>query len=110
MSTFHESVLLQEVLDYLQVTPGGKYLDATLGGGGHTRAIIETGGQVLGLDQDPEAVQEVEKQGLAGLQIATGNFEHLAEIARKHGFTEIDGVLFDLGVSSHQLEEKGRGF
>lgn len=99
MSQYHVPVLLQETIKYLNIKPGEKYIDCTYGGGGHFRAIQKAGGVVLGIDQDPEAHAPVQ-----------GNFAHLKEIAGMIGFNPVSGILFDLGVSSHQLETDYRGF
>ncbi len=108
---FHTSVLLQEVLAFLDIKPSQKYLDATLGGGGHTREILKLGGKVLGIDQDPEALDFVRESFTdSNLTLVQGSFEHLFDIATQNGFDGCDGILFDLGVSSHQLESGGRGF
>lgn len=111
MSTFHVSVLLQEAIDALQITKNGKYIDATLGAGGHSCEIAKRGGIVLGIDQDEEARKEA-SENVKGLPvtIVAGNFTHVSELAKQHGFDQIDGVLFDLGVSSHQLDTNVRGF
>lgn len=116
MSDYHVSVLLQEVVDGLQVAAGEKYIDATLGAAGHSMAMIEKGGIVLGIDQDADAIAYVQElrsknQELSEkLKIAKGNFARIAEIARENGFGEVSGILFDLGVSSHQLDTGERGF
>ncbi len=114
---FHCPVMLGEVLEYLGVQPGRKYIDATVGGGGHSAAILEKGGEVLGVDADPEAVEHARKRLAAKsqvpnpkFQIVRGNFREIDEIAREHGFGEVWGVLYDLGMSSFQLEHSGRGF
>lgn len=108
MSDYHKPVLLQSSLHYLGVIPGKKYIDATLGGGGHTQAILEAGGVVLGLDQDPDAIAAC--PDLDRLTKAQINFVHLQETAKSHGFMPVAGVLFDLGVSSHQFDTAERGF
>lgn len=115
MTDYHISVLLQEVIDSLNIKPGGLYIDATLGGGGHAFEIAKAGGKVLGIDMDEEALEYVREQ-IKGesfeknLTLARGNFKDIAEIAKTHGFENADGILFDLGVSSHQIDEAKRGF
>lgn len=104
----HVPVLLQSALHYLNIKPGHKYIDATLGGGGHARAIINLGGQVLGLDQDIQALSAC--PDLEGLIKVHSNFTHLAEIAKKHSWRPVSGILYDLGVSSFQLDTPNRGF
>ena len=119
MSDYHESVLLHEAIGELHVEPGGKYIDATLGGGGHTLEIVKRGGIVLGIDADEDAIEHVEKrfkiQDLGfkigeQLRLVRGNFVKIGEIARANGFSHIDGILLDLGVSSYQLDTGDRGF
>ncbi len=116
MTTVHTSVLLEEVLDDLSVQPGAVYVDGTLGGGGHTRALLEASapdGRVLGIDQDPEALErtrEFLKPFGDRFQSVHGNFGNLLELAREAGFDQPDGVLLDLGVSSDQLDTPERGF
>lgn len=115
MSQFHEPVLLKEVIEYLHIKPKEKYIDATIGGAGHSAAILEKGGKILGLDLDPEAIEAAKKYLLQACpntswQLAQGNFAHLKKIAAKHNFSSVAGILFDLGVSRHQLEEGRRGF
>src|SRR5689334_4815385 len=108
---YHKSVLLQEALDALSVKSGQKYIDATLGGGGHTREILDRGGLVLGIDQDQEAIDYVSSQiENPNLILKKGNFKNVAEIARENGFGKVAGILFDLGVSSHQIDSSERGF
>jgi 16S rRNA (cytosine1402-N4)-methyltransferase len=109
-------VLLPEVLEALRVQTQGRYIDCTVGPGGHTRAILEAGApgcQVLALDADPSAV-EVARRRLAPYQdrlvLLQQSFASLAEAAREHGFQEVHGVLMDLGLSSLQLEDESRGF
>ncbi len=111
MDEYHIPALLQETVDGLNIKPGKKYIDATLGGGGHTKEILSRGGVVLGIDLDPEAIENANLTlKTEHLKPAQGNFAHLKEIAEENGFTEVAGILFDLGVSSHQLEKAERGF
>ncbi|MBI4067502.1 16S rRNA (cytosine(1402)-N(4))-methyltransferase RsmH [Candidatus Gottesmanbacteria bacterium] len=123
---FHTSVLLQKAVDGLNVKPGRKYIDATLGGGGHTEEILKRGGIVLGIDIDQDAVDYVREKfkvqsslprRQAGkfkvnkdLFIAQGNFADLKNIAKKYNFDLVAGILFDLGMSSYQIDKSTRGF
>lgn len=108
---FHIPALLKEAIDGLNVKPGSQYIDATLGGGGHTGEILKRGGIVLGIDQDPEAIGHVNLTlKTEHLKLAHGNFAHLKEIGSQAGFNKVAGIIFDLGVSSHQLETEERGF
>lgn len=114
---YHQPVLLKEVLDFFRVAPGRRYIDATLGLGGHTAAIIRGGGVVLGIERDTEELVVTRKTLAAdlkfkieNLKIAEGNFRDIGRLAREKGLTQVDGVLFDLGMSSWQLEHSGRGF
>jgi len=115
MHNYHIPVLLREVIDLLQIKPGGKYIDATLGGGGHTFAILQKEGRVLGIDQDQDALDYVEEklensEYKDQLVLAKGNFRQLDKIAEQKGFNGVGGILFDLGVSSHQVDSSERGF
>ena len=117
MNKYHTSVLLQEVLTFLAVKYAGLYIDCTLGGGGHTFEIISLGARVLGFDVDEDAVGFVKeklrekdlKEGKE-LTIVQANFSQLATIAPALGFEKVDGILLDLGVSSHQFDRAERGF
>ncbi|BAS27714.1 16S rRNA (cytosine(1402)-N(4))-methyltransferase RsmH [Limnochorda pilosa] len=114
----HVPVLLDEVLRYLEPAPRGRYLDATVGGGGHARAILAAAGEdafLVGLDRDPEARRRAERalQGAGGrVRILAGRYEELDAILEAAGLgdTRFDGILFDLGVSSFQVDEARRGF
>lgn len=117
MTQFHTSVLIKEVIENLNIKNNGKYIDATLGGGGHSKAILENGGEVLGIDQDAQAIRYVESQlennmskFINKIKIVRGNFSNIEEIATNNGFSKVDAVLYDLGVSSMQLETPIRGF
>ena len=105
-----------EVLEGLNVRPGGIYLDATMGEGGHSGPIVESclpGGRVLGLDADPSVVSIAAQrlshfQGV--LEARAGNYADMKSIAADAGIRELNGVLFDLGFSSRQIDDPGRGF
>ncbi len=112
----HIPVLLAETLQVLAPHPEGRYIDATLGGGGHAEAILEASaptGRLLGLDADPRAIQRVQER-LARFEpritLVQSNFRHIAAVARAHGFQPADGILFDLGVSSYHFEDAEQGF
>lgn len=112
----HVSVLLQEVIDALQPHPGGVYLDATVGAGGHATAILEASspdGRLIGFDQDWQTLA-LARQNLAAygdrVQLIHANFRQLGAMARLHRLPPVDGILLDLGVSSMQLDQPERGF
>jgi 16S rRNA (cytosine1402-N4)-methyltransferase len=112
----HTPVMAEEAVRCLAVQPGGRYLDCTIGAGGHAEAILEAsspGGLLLGIDADPQAV-EVASRRLArfgdSVRLVQANYRDLAELCRRHNFWPLHGVLFDLGVSSLQLADAGRGF
>lgn len=108
----HVPVLLAELLEELNVVQDELYIDATVGGGGYTRAILEKGGRVLGIDADQDALNLVSRnvKDEGGLILQKGNFRDIKIIAKKHGFEHVAGVVFDLGMSSNQLQQGGRGF
>ena len=111
MSDFHRSVLLKESIDYLNVRPNELYVDATLGGGGHTKEILNNGGRVIGIDVDLDAIDHIRDSLRSDhLIVEQDNFRNIDKILSKHGVTEISGIIFDLGVSSKQLDTAGRGF
>ncbi len=112
----HVPVLLEAVLAYLAPHPGGRYIDATIGGGGHAEAILTASapdGRLLGIDVDPDALgrshRRLHRFGHR-VVLVHGNFDQLARIARRHGFVPADGILMDLGVSADQLADPARGF
>ncbi|MDZ4197742.1 MAG: 16S rRNA (cytosine(1402)-N(4))-methyltransferase RsmH [Kiritimatiellia bacterium] len=112
----HVPVLLEEAIEGLAPEPGGKLIDATLGGGGHAEAILERigpDGRLLGLDADPEAIRRCrERLARFGdrLQAVQARFSTMTVVAAGNHFGPVDGVLMDLGVSSYQVDEPGRGF
>jgi 16S rRNA (cytosine1402-N4)-methyltransferase len=112
----HTPVLLSEVLRALAVQPGGRYVDCTLGSGGHATAILDhssPGGQLLGIDADPNAI-EAARERLQHYKesalLVNDNFVNLQSICIKYDFFPVHGILFDLGLSSLQLNGDGRGF
>ena len=116
LKTTHIPVLSREVIETLGVLPGGRYIDCTLGSGGHSQAIMEhsfPGGQLLGIDADPDAVQRAGdrlKLFDKSVLLVNDNFVNLRDICIKLDFFPVHGILFDLGLASPQLEEGGRGF
>ncbi len=108
MSTYHTSVLVEEVIEGLNIEPGKKYIDATYGGGGHAKKIREKGGIVLGIDTDSDAISRVEQT--TNLTVVKGNFRDIREIAQTNGFEQVSGILMDLGVSSYQFDTPEKGF
>ncbi len=109
----HIPVLLREVLAAADVRPGQRWIDGTFGRGGHTRALLEAGAVVLGLDQDAAAAtaaRELEEKWAGKFEWRQRNFKELRTCAEEHGWAEVDGILLDLGVSSPQLETAARGF
>jgi 16S rRNA (cytosine1402-N4)-methyltransferase len=117
MEAGHIPVLAEEVMSMLAPAPGSLHLDATLGGGGHTERILEAtdpDGRLLGLDADGAAIARVDGRLRPRfgdrLVLRQSNFRELATVARDAGFEDVDGAFFDLGLSSYQLADTGRGF
>ena len=116
MNFGHVSVMLGEVLDALEVKPHGSYLDCTLGGGGHAKAIarlLDGDGLIVGIDRDDDAIHAAEENlsdATCTVKIARGNFSELDKILDDLHVDKLDGILFDLGVSSHQIDTASRGF
>lgn len=116
MEFHHVPVLFQETLDLLAIKPDGIYVDCTLGGGGHSAAIAERlgpNGRLIGLDQDENALKAAgERLAHFGQKVQTvkTNFAFIADVIARFGIKGVDGVLMDIGVSSHQLDEGERGF
>jgi 16S rRNA (cytosine1402-N4)-methyltransferase len=111
MSEYHIPVMLQECLDGLQIRPDGVYVDVTFGGGGHSRAILERlspQGHLYSFDQDPDAERNAPVD--PRFTFVRSNFRYLRNFLRYYGVDHIDGLLADLGVSSHHLDDATRGF
>lgn len=107
----HKPVLLNEVIKYLEPKPNENFVDCTVGEAGHSLVILEKikpGGKILGIDADINSLQRIELR--ERLILVQGNFKNLKEIAQKNNFGQVNGILFDLGLSSWQIEESGRGF
>jgi len=114
--TYHTPVLLDEVLSFLQPRIGGTYVDGTVGGGGHAEAIlaaISGNGRLVGFDRDPDVLraarERLERFGRS-VDLVGRNFDAFSHRLRQLNIDEVDGILLDLGVSSHQLDDPGRGF
>lgn len=110
----HSPVLLQNVIKSLDVKADGLYIDATVGEGGHLKEILSKNGKVLGLDIDKDQIQALSDQLKVYIErgqliLEVENFANLANIARKNGFNQIDGILIDLGLSFKQIIESGKG-
>jgi 16S rRNA (cytosine1402-N4)-methyltransferase len=118
VTTQHTPVMPAEVLAALHPHAGGRYIDGTAGGGGHTALLLEhsaPNGQVLAIDADPHALARVAERlqadlTMGRLTLARGNFASLTRLAEDAGFRQVDGILLDLGLSSDQLADRARGF
>lgn len=111
---YHEPVLLKETIENLNVKEGGKYIDATLGDGGHSLEILKRGGYVLGLDVNEKSLERaqlrIKKEGLdERFKGVLGNFKNIEKIGKENGFEKVNGIVYDLGYSSYELEELGLG-
>jgi len=116
VNSFHTPVLTKEILNYFYFKKGGVYIDCTLGGGGHSKAILENiypHGLLIGIDQDTEAIETAKeelKSYIDKVKLVKGNFKNLEGILSSLNIETVSGIIFDLGVSFHQLKEKKRGF
>src|SRR5688572_10298581 len=118
MSAYHTPVMQREALDALNLSPGRRVVDATMGGAGHSAEIaqrVAPGGTLIALDQDTDAVAEGKKvlenaPDTVSVRVRQANFAEIKAALVAEGIEAVDGVLFDLGVSSHQLDTAGRGF
>lgn len=108
----HTPVLLKEAIESLNIKLDGVYIDATAGEGGHLTEIAKTAKKVLGIDWDKSQVENLKKKlgNIKNIEIVPGNFAEIGKIAKENGFADVDGILFDFGLSMNQLSSSGRGF
>ncbi len=109
---YHRPVMLNECIEGLAINPEGVYVDLTFGGGGHSKAILEKidKGHLYGFDQDVDAKANAEKIKESSFTFVEANFRFLKRYLKMYGVTQVDGILGDLGISSHQIDEESRGF
>ena len=114
MTFQHIPVLLHECIEALRIDPTGIYVDGTVGGAGHSSVIAQqlTTGRLIAIDQDPDALQAASERlrPYACATVVEGNFSHLCELLHAQGIGKVNGVLLDIGVSSHQIDTPSRGF
>lgn len=112
MTNYHEPVLLQACIDGLQLQTGGTYVDITFGGGGHSREILNQleGGRLFGFDQDADARANAQAIDDSRLTFVASNFRNIKRYLRLYKVEQVDGILADLGISSHQIDTPTRGF
>lgn len=111
-TVYHKPVMLQECIEALKIKESGIYVDVTFGGGGHSLAILEKlkDGRLISFDQDEEASLQAEKIQHRSFTFCQANFQHMKQYLKLHGVTKVNGVLADLGISSHQIDSAERGF
>lgn len=109
---YHKPVMLQECIEALKIQEGGVYVDVTFGGGGHSLAILEKleNGRLISFDQDEEAKAQADKVQHRSFTFCQANFQHMKQYLKLHGVNKVNGVLADLGISSHQIDSADRGF
>ena len=110
--SYHRPVMLSECLEGLNIDPEGTYVDVTFGGGGHSMAILEKlkGGKLIGFDQDEDAKKEAEKIQHRSFTFCQANFRYMKQYLKLNGINKVNGILADLGISSHQIDSAERGF
>ncbi|MGE0587609.1 MAG: 16S rRNA (cytosine(1402)-N(4))-methyltransferase RsmH [Cyclobacteriaceae bacterium] len=111
-SSYHKPVMLHECIDALNINPEGTYVDVTFGGGGHSLAILEKikGGRLIAFDQDEDARHEANKIAHRSFTFCQANFRYMKKYLKLNKITKVDGILADLGISSHQIDSPERGF
>ena len=111
-SSYHNPVMLSECLEGLNIHPNGVYVDVTFGGGGHSKAIVEKleGGKLYAFDQDADAQSNATTIKTSSFTLIASNFRYLKRYLKMYRVTQVDGILADLGVSSHQIDAPDRGF
>lgn len=114
MEYSHKSVLLEEIIEYLNIRPEGVYVDGTLGGGGHSEEILKrlTTGKLIAIDRDLDAIKASKDRlkNYKNVEYINDNFKNITQILKNLSIDKVDGIILDLGVSSYQLEEVERGF
>jgi 16S rRNA (cytosine1402-N4)-methyltransferase len=111
-TVYHRPVMLLQCIDALNIQEDGMYVDVTFGGGGHSMAILEKlrGGRLIGFDQDEDAKKQAELIQHRSFTFCQANFRFMKQYLKLHGITKVNGVLADLGISSHQIDSPERGF
>ena len=111
-STYHKPVMLTECINALNINPEGIYVDVTFGGGGHSLAILENikGGRLISFDQDEDAKRQAEQITSRSFTFCQANFMYMKKYLKLNGVTQVNGILADLGISSHQIDSPERGF
>jgi len=111
-SVYHRPVMLSECIEALRIQESGVYVDATFGGGGHSVAILERlkGGRLISFDQDEDAKKQAEQIQHRSFTFCQANFRHMKQFLSFHGVSKVNGILADLGISSHQIDSAERGF
>lgn len=107
---YHVPIMAERIVEALDIRKGGLYLDSTLGGGGHTQAILDAGGRVVAIDRDSDAIEYCKAHVTGDITYIKGQYENAPTLLEAAGITEIDGAVMDCGVSSHQLDDANRGF
>ena len=110
--TYHKPVMLTECIDALNIDPEGVYVDVTFGGGGHSMRILEKlkGGRLIAFDQDEDAKKQAENIQSRSFTFCQANFRYMKKYLKLNGVTKVNGILADLGISSHQIDSPERGF